>query len=192
LEPFGAEIFDMPVGQTTRLNAYWQGPLVVVLVLAAFFRRKYPPEEQTGITRFGLGMMTFGMILLGLSSIVSNSNLVIFGLVIFGAGFGFFTFGAFSLLAVMTTDIEAGAYLSLWTICILVSRGLGISLGSILRDIFIALTNTPELAYGVIFFLEAVGLLVAAKLLSKRDILGFARDSGRIGGDQLPVSTMDI
>jgi BCD family chlorophyll transporter-like MFS transporter len=182
----------MPVGQTTRLNAYWQGPLVVVLVLTAFFRRKYPPEKQTGITRYGLGLMTFGMVLLGLSSIVGNTNLVIFGLVIFGAGFGLFTFGAFSLLAVMTTDIEAGAYLSLWTICILVSRGIGISLGSVLRDIFIALTNTPELAYGAIFFLEAVGLLVAIQLLSKRDILGFARDSGRISGDQLPVSTMDI
>ncbi|GMQ79182.1 MAG: BCD family MFS transporter [Anaerolineae bacterium] len=192
LEPFGAEVFDMPVGQTTRLNAYWQGPLVVVLVLVAFIRRKYPPEEQTGITRFGLVLMTFGMVLLGLSSIVSNTNLVIFGLVIFGAGFGFFTFGAFSLLAVMTTDIEAGAYLSLWTICILVSRGLGISLGSILRDIFIALTNTPELAYGAIFFLEAVGLLVAAQLLSKRDILGFARDSGRINRNQLSASATDM
>jgi len=51
LEPFGAEVFDMSVGQTTRLNAFWQGALVVVLILAAVLRRKYPPEQQTGITR---------------------------------------------------------------------------------------------------------------------------------------------
>jgi BCD family chlorophyll transporter-like MFS transporter len=192
LEPFGAEVFDMPVGQTTRLNAYWQGTLVIVLVLTSLIRRKTRPEEQTGLTKVGLGLMVVGMIFIGFSSLSGQLNLLILGLIIFGAGFGLFTFGGFSLIAVMTTDIEAGAYLSLWTVCILVSRGLGISLGSFLRDIFIALTDSPELSYALIFFLEAIGIAVGVFLLSKRDILGFAREAGRINGDELPVIVLDV
>ena len=182
----------MPVGQTTRLNAYWQGTLVIVLVLTSIIRRKKRPEEQTGLTRVGLGLMVVGMIFLGFSSLSGQLQVLILGLVIFGAGFGLFTFGGFSLIAVMTTDTEAGAYLSLWTVCILVSRGIGISVGSFLRDIFIALTDSPELSYAAIFILSAVGLAVGAFLLSRRDILGFARDAGRFNGDELPAIALDV
>jgi BCD family chlorophyll transporter-like MFS transporter len=192
LEPFGAEVFDMSVGQTTRLNAYWQGMLVVVLVLTAIIRRKKRPEKQIGLTKAGLGLMVIGMIFIGFSSLAEQSQLLKPGLVIFGAGFGLFTFGGFSLIAVMTTDIEAGAYLSLWTVCILVSRGLGIGLGSFMRDIFIALTDSPSLSYALIFFLEAIGIAVGAFLLSRRDILGFARDAGRFNGEELPAIALDV
>ncbi|MDX1613489.1 MAG: PucC family protein, partial [Candidatus Promineifilaceae bacterium] len=109
-------------------------------------------------------------------------------LIIFGTGFGFYTFGALSLMVVMTTDKEAGAYLGLWTVCILVFRGLGIGLGSVARDVFLALTGAPAFTYALIFALSAAGLVVAALLLSRQAVLSFARDSGRLPTDELPLT----
>lgn len=192
LEPFGADVFDLGVGQTTRFNAYWQAATVIVLVVVAFALRKRRPEGLTGLARVGLIIMAVGMFLLGLSAAGEQFRLVQLGLIIFGAGFGLYTFSALSLMAVMTTDAAAGAYLGLWTVCILVSRGLGITLGSILRDNFLTLAASPGLAYAAIFILSAIGLAVASLILSQRDILGFARDAGRLEGDELPLLTTDL
>jgi BCD family chlorophyll transporter-like MFS transporter len=192
LEPFGADVFDLGVGATTRFNAYWQGMTVVVLVAAVYFFRRRRPEQQTTVTKIGLGVMAVGMILLGASSTGTQFRLVQIGLVAFGAGFGLFTFGAFSLMVVMTTDKEAGAYLGLWTVCVLLFRGLGISLGSVLRDVFLGLTGSPELSYALIFVLEALGLVVAALSLSRAYLLSFARDSGRLEDQEEFVTGIDL
>jgi BCD family chlorophyll transporter-like MFS transporter len=192
LEPFGGQVLDLDVGQTTRFNAYWQGTLVVVLVITAYLLRKRRPEQHTKLTKIGLAIMALGMVLLTISSLSGQYRLVLMGLVVFGVGFGLYTFGAFSLLAVMTTDVEAGAYLGLWTVCILVSRGLGISLGSILRDVFLGLSGLAGATYAAIFFLEALGLVTAAAILSRKDILSFAGDAGRLDGTELPVSGFDL
>ena len=71
----------------------------------------------------------------------------------FGGGFGVYTFGGLSLMAVMASDAEAGAYLGLWSISILVSKGLGTFLGGALRDIMLLGFNlSPGMAYGIIYF----------------------------------------
>jgi BCD family chlorophyll transporter-like MFS transporter len=192
LEPFGADVFNLGVGETTRFNAYWQGMTVVVLVAVVYFMRKRRPEQQSTLTKAGLGIMAIGMVLLGASSAGAQFRLVQIGLVVFGAGFGMFTFGALSLMVAMTTDKEAGAYLGLWSVCVLVSRGIGISLGSILRDVFLGLTGSPELSYALIFVLEAAGLILAALVLSRADVLSFARDSGRLADREQFVSGIDL
>lgn len=192
LEPFGADVFNLGVGETTRFNAYWQGMTVIVLVAIVYFLRKRRPEQQTTLTKAGLAIMAAGMVLLAASSAGVQFRLVQMGLVVFGAGFGMFTFGALSLMVVMTTDKKAGAYLGLWTVCVLVSRGLGISLGSILRDVFLGLTGAPEVSYAIIFALEAVGLSVAALVLSRADVISFARDSGRLEDQEQIVSGIDL
>lgn len=178
LEPFGADVFQMAVGQTTRLNAYWQSATVVTLVLAVVRLRRQPPERQSPVTRLGLVIMTAGMLLLAAAAFGEQLRAMQLALVAFGAGFGLFTFGAFSLMVAMTTDREAGAYLGLWTICVLVARGLGISLGSLLRDILLAFGFGPAAAYGTIFGLEALGLVSAALILSGAGVLSFAADRG--------------
>jgi BCD family chlorophyll transporter-like MFS transporter len=192
LEPFGADVFDLGVGATTRFNAYWQGMTVIVLVAVVYFLRKRRPEQQTTLAKAGLAIMATGMILLGASSAGAQFRLVQVGLVIFGAGFGMFTFGALSLMMVMTTDRAAGAYLGLWSVCVLVSRGLGISLGSVLRDIFLGLTGSPEVSYAIIFVLEAVGLILAALVLARADVLSFARDSGRLEDQEEIVTGIEL
>jgi MFS transporter, BCD family, chlorophyll transporter len=57
LEPFGAEVFDLPLSRTTRFNSYWQTATVITLVGGSILWRKRPPEQQAVIAKWGLGVM---------------------------------------------------------------------------------------------------------------------------------------
>ncbi|MCA9973462.1 MAG: BCD family MFS transporter [Anaerolineales bacterium] len=179
LEPFGGDVFEMPVSVTTRFTGYWGGATVLVLVPAFYFWRKRPPERQSGVTFWGLLLMAGGMALTGAAGLAEVQALLIPGLVLFGVGFGFYTFGGFSLMAVMSPDRNAGAYLGLWTISVVIFRGLGTFLGGVLRDVFLALGLGLGGGYGLVFVLAAVGLAGSALLLTRLDVVGFAREYGR-------------
>jgi BCD family chlorophyll transporter-like MFS transporter len=181
LEPFGADVFAMPAGRTTRLNSYWQVATVIFLVGSMFLWRKRPPERQSKITSRGLLVMAAGLLLLGVVSLAGQANLTEISLFIYGAGFGLYTFGGLSLMAVMSSDREAGAYLGLWTVSILVFKGVGTFLGGALRDLFfLSMGLSAGVSYGLIFTLSAIGLVGSVLVLSRVDVLGFARDAGRI------------
>ncbi len=183
LEPFGADVFALSAGRTTRFNSYWQVGTVVLLVLAGILWRKRPPERQSGSSAAGLLIMAAGMLLLSFASLSDIVYLVEISLLIYGAGFGVYTFGGLSLMAVMSSDREAGAYLGLWTVSILLSKGLGTFLGGALRDLFYLQAGIPAgLSYALVFFISAVGLAGSILVLIKVDILGFARDMGRVVG----------
>jgi len=181
LEPFGADVFAMPAGRTTRFNSYWQVATVIFLVGAGILWRKRPPERQAGPTSAGLLIMAAGMLFLAFASITNTVSLVEGALFIFGAGFGLYTFGGLSLMAAMSSDREAGAYLGLWTLSILMFKGLGTFLGGALRDLFLLQAELPaSISYSLVFTVSTVGLVAAAITLSRVDILGFARDVGRV------------
>jgi BCD family chlorophyll transporter-like MFS transporter len=180
LEPFGADVFQLEVSRTTRLNSYWQAATVVTLVVSAVLLRHRPPEQQGRLTAIGLTTMAMGMALLAGASLSNQVHLIEIALLLFGAGFGIYTFGGLSLMAVMSPDRHAGAYLGLWTISILVFKGLGTFAGGFLRDLFLLAFGLPEtVAYGLVFLFASAGLATAVLLLQRIDILGFARDNGR-------------
>jgi len=180
LEPFGADVFGLSMGETTRFNSYWQTATVITLVTGSIIWRKRRPELQGRISSVGLLIMSAGMLMLATSGLAGMRYLVEPALFVFGGGFGIYTFGGLSLMAVMSPDRHAGAYLGLWSISILVFKGLGTLTGGAARDLFLLrMGMDPGLAYGIVFTLQAVGLAVAVLILSRIDILGFARDTGR-------------
>ncbi len=95
-------------------------------------------------------------------------------LIIFGIGFGVFTVGGVSLLMAVTTAEKAASYLALWSVIQLVSRGLGIAVGGIVRDVVNTLSSQISLAYAAVFAIEAIGLIACIWLLRRVDIRGFA------------------
>ena len=188
LEPYGADVFGWEVAQTTRLTAYWGTATVVVLIASFVIWRSRAPEELSGVTRTGLGIMALGMGILATSAVVAGSSLFLLGLVIFGAGFGLYTFGGLSLMAVMSPAPNSGAYLGLWTVAILVSKGLGTFAGGLLRDLVLTFGDSEILAYGLVFATSAVGLLLAAGILTTLDVVSFARDTRRPNKEESPAS----
>lgn len=192
LEPFGAQVLDATLAQTTRYSSYWQGATALVLILAAIVWRKRRAERQVPIAQIGLSIMALGMALLTVVALTAQASFVILPLLVFGIGFGLFTFAGFQLLIVMTSETDAGAYLGLWTVTILLSRGIGISLGSALRDGFASLTNSAALGYALVFVISALGLFLAPFLLQRVNILSFARDSGRISTVDAQVMAAEL
>jgi BCD family chlorophyll transporter-like MFS transporter len=192
LEPYGADVFGWNVGQTTRLTGYWGTTTVIVLIAAFVIWRRRRPETLSGIARVGLLIMALGMALVLASALTIVSSIFLTGLVIFGAGFGLYTFGGLSLMAVMSPDPFSGAYLGLWTVAILVSKGLGTLMGGVIRDLMLAIQDDAALAYGIVFGVSAIGLALAALILTGLDIIGFARDSGRLENDSLPLASVEM
>ncbi len=179
LEPFGANVFGLDVEGTNGLTRTWLGMTALTLVGSNLLLRRRPSEMQDNVAVVGLSLMTLGMALLVVGALAVQLRVVQMGLVLFGAGFGFYSFGAFNLMAVMTTAQEAGAYLGLWTVVELLFKGLGTFLGGALRDGFLALTGSFPASYAAIFALELVGLAVGAWLLTRVDVRGWARRAGR-------------
>ncbi len=181
LEPFGADVFDLTAGRTTRFNSYWQAATVVTLIAATIIWRKRPPERQNKIASSGLLVMASGMLLLAFAAASGQTGLIEISLLLFGGGFGVYTFGGLSLMAVMSSDKAAGAYLGLWTVSVLLFKGIGTFSGGALRDLFFLNWGlAPGLAYSLVFGVAALGLVLAVWILSRVDVLGFARDAGRV------------
>jgi MFS transporter, BCD family, chlorophyll transporter len=192
LEPFGAEVLKATLAQTTRYSSYWQGATALVLIIAAVVWRKRHPEQQTPIAQWGLAIMGAGMVLLAVTALSGVAWVVNPALLVFGIGFGLYTFSAFQLLVVMTSDRAAGSYLGLWTVTILLTRGLGILIGGALRDWLYALTQSHGLSYGIIFGLEGLGLFVSIVLLMRVNFASFARDTGRISAIDAQVIAAEV
>ena len=177
LEPFGGDVFGMDVQATTRFSAYFGGGVLAAMVVTSILTRRKRPEEQTRPAALGLSVMIVGLVLLATAGLSATDWLVTPALIVFGLGFGVYAVGGVSLLMAMTTDARAGAYLGLWTMTQLVSRGLGIGLGGVVRDVGLSLTGSSPLAYASVFVLEAIGLAVCIGLLARLDVAGFAREN---------------
>lgn len=176
LEPFGADLFGFSVGETTRFNAYWGSGVLLSMIGTTVITRKRPPSEQTATTIIGLVLSAVPLAVLTYIAVTRAEWLIIPTLVAFGLGFGIYTIGAVSLLAAMTADRRAGVYLGLWSVAQLVFRGVGISLGGAIRDLALWSTGAPGFAYGIVFLLEAFGLLGCILLLLQVDVKGFVGD----------------
>ncbi len=180
LEPFGADVFAFEAGMTTRFTGIWGGTTILVLATCFIIFRKRKPQFQAGVTKIGLTIMALGMGMLAFSSLTMQSNLLMSGLLVFGFGFGLYSFGGLSLMAAMSPDQDAGAYLGLWTACILLSKGLGTFAGGAFRDLFYLGMDLPlSITYLGVFAIATMGLLLAAGVLRGRQVISFAGDYGR-------------
>ena len=101
-------------------------------------------------------------------------------LVLFGMGVGIFTVGGVSLLMAMSVEAQAAAYLALWSVIQLVSRGGGIAAGGLLRDAALAVTGSFASTYGLVLWVEALGALACIWLLKRADVSGFVKQTGRV------------
>jgi len=176
LEPFGGDVFGMDLQQTTRFTAYFGGGVLAAMIVTSILTRRRRPEEQARPASIGLTVMIVGLALLAIAGLSAAKWLVTPALIVFGLGFGVYTVGGVSLLMAMTADARAGAYLGLWTMTQLVSRGIGIGLGGVVRDVSLSLTGSITAAYASVFILEAIGLAVCIGILARLDVIGFARD----------------
>jgi len=169
LEPYGALVFGMSVGQTTQLTAFWGvGTLIAILASGLFLLKKF---GNVPIFRVGLIIVIAlfpGIIIAGL---MGNANL----LRIFTLGLGLGTgLTAASLLAQMvdfTTLRRAGLLVGVWGVAHQFGRAAASLAGGALVDSMRLVTGDNDLvSYSAAFALEAVVLVVAFVLIGRLDI----------------------
>ena len=180
MEPFGGDVFGLPVGETTRFNAFWGSGVLLGMVVTILFTRRWRPDQQVGTTMWGLGLLALPLIALGGSAWTANLAMVRPLLVLFGIGVGIFSVGGVSLLMAMSVEAQAAAYLALWSMIQLASRGAGIAAGGLLRDAALAVTGSFASTYGLVFWVEALGALACIWLLRRADVAGFVSKTGRV------------
>jgi BCD family chlorophyll transporter-like MFS transporter len=175
LEPFGGDVFGLGLGDTTRFNIYWGLGVLLAMVGTTIATRKLAPHQQKATVRIGLSLAGMGLLALALTAFFRLEFMIIPVIFAFGLGVGIYSVGTMALLMAMTTDKNAGAYLGLWTVPQLVFRGIGIALGGVLRDVFLWASGSPVMAYGTVFFLEAVGMAACVVLINRLDVVGFTQ-----------------
>jgi MFS transporter, BCD family, chlorophyll transporter len=161
LEPFAADVFEMPARTTSRFSAYWGSMSILGTLGFLWLSRRYKFFTNATMSYLGVGVLVATFVLFGVSSIAELRWLVTPGLITLGIGLGIWNVGTLGLMMDMSPLQSAGTFLGFWTLVVTLARGAGVSGGGIIRDIMLSITGTDTVSYGVVFFIGATGLAVS-------------------------------
>ncbi|NJL47599.1 MAG: BCD family MFS transporter [Leptolyngbyaceae cyanobacterium SM2_5_2] len=182
LEPYGGEVFSMSIAETTQLNAaYGMGTLIGIIVTGWLVVPRIGKKRTVA-----LGCCWGAICLLGimLSGLTGSPQVLLTTVFLFGLASGILTLGAIVLMLDLTVAETAGTFIGAWGLAQAMARGSATVLGGGLLDLGRAIFGTAGdaaevsqvqvvLAFGLVFSLQALGMLAAILLLSRVDIKEF-------------------
>ena len=169
LEPYGALVLDMPVGDTTRLTMYWGIGVMLAMILSGTVFIKwlgYMKVMRIGIVSSALVFVA--LILLGISG-----NAGAFKSIVFVMGFGTGLAGAGMLTGIIsfTTPIRAGMLMGVWGMANMIGHALGSLIGGSIVDIVrFWMGGSAFAAYSTVFGMEVIMLTIAFWLSTRLDM----------------------
>ena len=171
LEPYGGEVFGMTIAQTTKLNAFWgTGTLIGLSTTGFLIVPRLGKKKTTQVGALAVAVC-FGLIIL--SGTTANQKLLQGALILFGFASGITTTGALSLMLDLTAAETAGTFIGAWGLAQAMARGLATVTGGAVLDLGKTLFTTLLLAYGLVFALQALGMILAVWCLSRVDVAEF-------------------
>lgn len=174
LEPFGGDVFSLPVGQTTRFNTFWGAGVLLGMIATVSAMKRGTAQRQVMLATLGLAASAATLVGLAASSLLQALGVVRPILFLFGVGSGAYTAALAGLLMIMSREGWAGSYLALWSAVMLLSRGAGVALGGIMRDVSLYLSGSFSEAYAAVFLVNAAGLAASIALLERAQVQQFA------------------
>ncbi len=171
LEPFAGQVFGMEARITNRFSAYWGSMAILGSFGLLFLSRRYPSLTHSRMSQGGVFVLMLAYVLFAVSSLAEIRGLVTPGLILLGMGLGIWNIGTLGLMMDLSPSGRAGAFLGFWTLSVTFARGLGVAGGGAVRDVALGLSGEFSVAYGAVFVLGFIGLLVAWLAL-KRVSLG--------------------
>ncbi len=168
LEPYGAQVLGMTVGETTALTALWAWGALSGFALSA--HRLGQGDECHRLAGFGalLGVAAFSFVVF--AAPLNSTPLLCLGVAGIGFGGGLFSVGTLTAAMALSRDGQSGLALGAWGAVQATAAGVGIAFGGALRDFIARLTESgalgqalsgPATAYSVVYHIE-IGLLFAA------------------------------
>jgi MFS transporter, BCD family, chlorophyll transporter len=193
LEPFAAQVFNMPLATTNRFSGYWGSMTLVAIVISLFAARRYPKRvNNISLSRWGVIMLVITFALFVVCSVFQVRALVTINLITMGLGLGMWTVGSLGLMMDMTKVWGAGLYLALWTVASTLARGSGIAIGGVSLDAFyVVFPGQHIFAYGGVFLLQTVGFAFTLYLLGKIKPTQFAAETEAPTRERVFAATAD-
>jgi MFS transporter, BCD family, chlorophyll transporter len=171
LETYGGEVFDLPVGKTASLNAYWGGGTLLGLSAAGFWFIPKLGKQKTA--RLGCMLVAASMLLLIAAGFTHNPKFLQLALLLFGICSGLVTTGAITLMLDLTVPETAGTFIGAWGLSQALAKGLATVFGGVALDIGKSIMPNIVFAYGLVFSCQALAMIIAVKLLARVNVREF-------------------
>lgn len=177
MEPYGGEVFGMCISETTKLNAFFGTGTLVGISSTGFLILPRLGKHKTIKLGCTAAAVCFGLIIL--AGFTANGGLLKGSLLLFGLAAGILTAGATTLMLDLTAAETAGTFIGAWGLSQAMARGIATVLGgAVLYLGKILFATAPVLAYGMVFALQAVGMIGAIILLQRVNVQEF-RDNAK-------------
>ena len=168
LEPYGGEILNLSVSQTTFLNAIFAGGTMLGFALAARLMSGGRDPYRLAALGMIIGVVAFSMVIF--AAPFDSAILFRTGTGLIGMGGGLFAVGTLIACMDMAEDAGSGLALGAWGAVQACSVGLGLATGGIIRDLVGGLINSKAfgasftdnaLGYSIVYHLEIFFLFIA-------------------------------
>jgi len=172
LEPYGGEVFNMEIGATATLNAYFGTGTLLGLSTSGFVIM--PRLGKRNATKLGCTLVAVSLLGIILSGFTHNPTMLKMALLFFGLFSGIATTGAITLMLDLTAAETAGTFIGAWGLSQALARGVATVSGGAFLDIGKQIfTNNVVLAYGLVFLLQGMAMILAIWLLTRVDVQEF-------------------
>lgn len=171
LEPYGGEVFKMPAGSTATLNAFWGTGTLFGILGAGFLLAPRFGKQRTA--SFGCQSVVITLMLVIGAGMTANPKFLQIALLIFGLASGVTTTGAITLMLDLTAAETAGTFIGAWGLSQAIARGMATVIGGVTLDLGKRLTPDLVVAYGIVFILQAICMIVAVSLLQRINVKEF-------------------
>jgi len=171
LETYGGDVFNLPVGKTATLNAYWGGGTLLGLSAAGFWFIPRLGKQKT--VRLGCMLVAASMLWLIVSGFTHNPVFLQLALLLFGICSGLVTTGAITMMLDLTMPETAGTFIGAWGLSQALAKGLATVFGGVALDIGKLIAPNIVFAYGFVFSLQALAMIIAVKLLDRVNVREF-------------------
>jgi MFS transporter, BCD family, chlorophyll transporter len=175
LEPYGGEVFEMSIPDTTQLNAFWGLGTLIGVSSTGFL--VVPQLGKRNTTKLGCLLVAFSFLIIIFSGFTGQARLLQIAVFLFGLAAGLTTTGAISLMLDLTVAETAGTFIGAWGLAQAMARAIATVSGGIVLDIGKTLFSLPVLAYSLVFGLQAVGMIAAIAVLNQVKVEEFQENT---------------
>jgi BCD family chlorophyll transporter-like MFS transporter len=179
LEPYAGQVFKMSLAESTKLNVFYGTGILISYGITGFFIVPRLGKRRT--IKLGCILVAFAALLIGCSGFSANPSILKSTLVLFGLATGFVTTAAVTLMLDLTIAEAAGTFIGAWGLAQSMSRGIATVIGGAILDIGRKLLpDNLVLAYGMVFGLEAVGMLISIWFLNRVNVTEFKTNTKQV------------
>ncbi|MFZ1029119.1 MAG: BCD family MFS transporter [Limnoraphis robusta] len=175
LEPYGGEVFEMCISETTQLNAFFGMGTLAGIASTGFLITPRLGKKNT--VKVGCIGTIICLSLFITAGVVADPQMLKGGLLLFGVASGVLTAGAIGLMLDLTAAETAGTFIGAWGLAQSMARGIATLMGGAVLDLGRTIFSVPVLAYSLVFAVQAVGMMIAISLLSRVNIREFQENA---------------